>query len=189
MIRLTSALLLALGVWAAVALNPTPADASRCIRIMRQGNIETLVNTCDTCLVATLTRSRPGNAVPVGREYNILAKSRFPVPFRGPGRTRVESEYPCPGTPGGQKDLLKQQQASNVSKPEKCVSIQSAQGVGVVLVNSCTECRAVALERFNTLQGPHNRDYMIVSGRNRVPVKSKGFREVALLGDISCPKN
>lgn len=183
MIRLYAAALIALAVFAAW---PKSADAAKCVRIFRQGNIETLINTCNVCMVATLIRSRPGNAVPVGREFNVQPRSDFPVPFKGPGRSRVKAEWPCPGEKGGQNDLLE-----SFNKPEaepKCVKMERSDRYDVVLVNSCGLCKAVAIERIASNGTTRSRDYFALNGGATVPVRANGYAQVGLLAEIDCPE-
>lgn len=187
MIRLLALILPA--VFAALIGTSLPVQdaeaAERCIRLIRQGNIETLINTCDVCRVASIIRSRPGNEVPVGREINVQARSDFPVPFRGPGRSRIKAERACPGEAGAPKDLMQA-----FDKPEsepKCVSMERADNIGIVLINRCGVCRAVAIERVNGNGGNRDRDYMALAGGARMPVSSNGFSSVGLLGEIACP--
>ncbi len=183
MMRLSVLILIALTVFAAW---PRDADAARCIRIIRQGNIETMVNTCNTCVVANIIRSRPGNAVPVGREFNIQPRSDFPVPFKGPGRTRINSEKPCPGERGADQDLM---ESFNQPKAEKkCVSMERSQRYDVVLINKCGLCKAVAIERVTADGASRSRNYMALAGGSTVPVRANGFAAVGLVGEIDCPK-
>lgn len=73
---------------------------SRCTRIVRdpQVNRETLVNTCQQCVVSKLERRRPGNnaGVPNLRDFNMPGGSSLLLPFMGPGVTRITGELPCP---------------------------------------------------------------------------------------------
>lgn len=77
----------------AVALN-------HCIKIIRDPQVgrETLVNTCNQCLVAKVERRRPGNEIgtPNIRDFNLPGGTSMPLPFMGPGSTRVMKEIPCP---------------------------------------------------------------------------------------------
>lgn len=164
---------------------PTAEAKDRCLRIVRQGNIETLVNTCNSCRVAALIRSRPGNAVPMSRRFNVQGQSTFPVPFRGPGRTRITSDFPCPGEEGGDTDLLKAEEAPAPGAP-KCVSLERASDVGIVLVNRCGACRAVAIERYTADGSGRARAYLTVAGGSRAPVNANGFANVGLLAEIAC---
>lgn len=163
----------------------TPVDAAeRCLRIVRNGNIETLVNTCDTCRIAALIRSRPGSEVPVSRRFNVQGRSTFPVPFKGPGRTRITSDYPCPGD-GGDKDLLTTEKDAKPNEPQ-CVSLENSRDFGVVLVNRCGACRAVAIERYTADGTGRARAYLTVAGGSRAPVSANGFAKVGLLAEIDC---
>ena len=73
---------------------------NRCTRIV-QNNVgrESVVNICKQCVKVSLERRRPGKnpGVPSMREYNIPAGSRLPLPFLGPGVTRIMGESECGG--------------------------------------------------------------------------------------------
>lgn len=75
---------------------------NRCIRVVRDPQVgrETLVNRCNTCMVAKVTRQRPGNAsgTPTLRDFTLLPGNQLLLPFRGPGQTRI-TEAPCAGAP------------------------------------------------------------------------------------------
>lgn len=173
---------------AAIVTMPEPAQAkSECLRIVRQGDIETLVNRCDVCRVASMIRSRPGSQVPVSRRFNVQPQSTFPVPFRGPGRTRLTSDFPCPGEPGGDQDLLDQKSTAKNQDGQKCVSMERSTQFGLMLVNRCGTCRAVAVERFTADGAGRARAYLMVSGGSSVPVNANGFARVGLLAEIPCP--
>jgi len=183
MLRLGAIFLLFL-ILSAVSIETADA-ANQCVRIQRQGNIETFINSCNVCQVATITRSRPGNQVPTGRQINVQARSTFPGPFRGPGRSRITSERPCKGERGGQKDLIESFNQPNTEP--KCVNMERSADNGVTLVNTCGECRAVAIERTVASNGKRARDYVVLAGRGRVPVASRGYSSVGLLAEILCP--
>lgn len=184
MIRICAALL----VLVACTFIPTKQAeaATRCVHLIRQGNSETLVNKCNVCMVTSIFRSRPGNEVPVNRDYYVQARSTFPVPLRGPSRSRIKVEKPCPGEEGSQPDLPKSLQQT--SAQAKCVSMERS-GIGLVLINRCGQCRAVAIERVSADGSKHNRDYMLVAGKASIPVNSDGYAQAGLLGEIACPAN
>ena len=73
---------------------------NHCIKIIRDPQVgrETLVNTCNQCLVAKIERRRPGNEIgtPNMRDFNMPGGTSQPLPFMGPGSTRIMSEAPCP---------------------------------------------------------------------------------------------
>jgi len=183
MMRILAAALITLTVF---AIWPSDAEArSKCVRIVRQGSIETLINTCNVCMVTSIIRSRPGSQVPVGRQLNVQARNSFPVPFRGPGRSRITSERPCPGEEGADQDLLKTFNQPN-AKP-KCVRMERSAANDIVLVNRCGMCKAVAIERKTTDGTNSARDYFALAGNTSVPIRSNGFAQVGLLGEIDCP--
>jgi len=185
MMRISAAALIALTVF---AIWPSDAEASsKCVRIVRQGNIETMVNTCNVCMVTSIIRSRPGSQVPVGRQFNVQARNTFPVPFRGPGRTRIKSERPCPGEQGADQDLLKSFNQPN-AKPQ-CVKMERSARAGIVLVNRCGLCKAVAVQLATADGGTTARDYFALAGNSSMPVRSNGYAQVGLLGEIDCPTN
>ncbi|MBL4614150.1 MAG: hypothetical protein JKY27_04655 [Magnetovibrio sp.] len=80
----------------AIALN-------RCAKLVRDAaGRETVVNVCKTCITVNLERRRPGQNIgtPNLRQFIIPNGSRQPLPFRGPGITRITSEDACPGALG-----------------------------------------------------------------------------------------
>ncbi len=165
---------------------PGPASAAnRCVVVQSQQGQERFVNTCGICRSVTVQRSRPGGGVPASRRIDIQAGTVFPSPFRGPGRSRIRSDRPCPGERGGATDLLKAQQQP-AAAPEQCVSLEQSSVYGVVLVNRCRVCKAVAIERWSGKSGPRVRDYLEVTGNKSQPVASKGYTEVGLLGELDC---
>lgn len=87
--------LVSVSVAEAIAIN-------RCVRIVRdQVGRETLVNTCNACVLARVERRRPGNPnnPPNLRDYTIPQGSKQPLSFRGPGKTRILSEVDCHAIP------------------------------------------------------------------------------------------
>lgn len=76
---------------------------NRCVRIVTDPQVhrETAYNGCDQCVVVKVERRRPGNesGTPTLREFTLLPGSSLPLPFQGPGQSRITSEMPCPGAP------------------------------------------------------------------------------------------
>jgi len=155
--------------------------AAKCTRLIRRGNRETLVNTCDTCRVVGVIRKRVGISTPVRREFNLAARSQFPVPFRGPGSSRITSDIPCKGV---------QKQAGRPANPaqgKKCVTLEQRPQGGVVLVNSCRTCRGVAVNRID--QGGRSlglQAYKLFP-QAVARVAPKGAVSVAISGEVACP--
>lgn len=90
---------LALAFGLSVASEAQAVALNRCLKIVRdpQVNRETVVNTCQECLVAKIERRRPGSAtdMPTMREYTIPGGTAQPLPFMGPGSTRLLGQLPC----------------------------------------------------------------------------------------------
>ena len=77
---------------------PVEAGVSqRCARLVPTGGREVIINECATCRIVNIIRKRPGNSAPFTRSYNVQPNTTFPVPFRGPGRSRVTSVRACKG--------------------------------------------------------------------------------------------
>lgn len=163
-----------------------PVKAQRCTRLIPTGGREVIINSCNICRTVGITRKRPGIAVPVIRSFNVQAKSTFPVPFRGPGRSRVTSERVCKGEAGASKNLVEPGPKRKTDKA--CVSLEKARAGGVALVNKCRVCKAVLIERQNRLGGRAQRQAYKVSPGTVLPVPSKGQARVGLVGEIDCPR-
>lgn len=73
---------------------------NKCIRLIRNPQVgsEIIVNTCRKCMTAKIQRKRPGGVTgtPTQREFNLQPGTQLPLPFRGPGQTRIKREAPCP---------------------------------------------------------------------------------------------
>jgi len=161
----------------------TPVDAASCVRIIRQGNSEVLYNKCNACRVVSLMRQRAGNALPVRREFTLSARSKFPVPFRGPGRTRITNDMGCKGEANAQK--LQQSKPARTGK--QCVQLTQGPSGSVVLANSCKSCRGVAIKRMNISGRSLGQQVYKLLPQAVVSVKSKGAARVALLAEVACP--
>ncbi len=163
-----------------------PVKAQRCTRLIPTGGREVIINSCNTCRTVGITRKRPGIAVPVIRSFNVPAKSTFPVPFRGPGRSRVTSVRVCKGEAGASKNLVEPGPKRKTDKA--CVSLEKVRAGGVALVNKCKVCKAVLIERQNRLGGGVQRQAYKVPPSTVLPVPSKGQARVGLVGEIDCPR-
>lgn len=170
----------------AVTAMPSPAMAAKgqCVRLIPDGRREVIFNACSSCRMIGITRKRPGNAVPVSRTYNIQPHSEFPVPFRGPGRSRITYELPCKGEPGAARNLV---DPAPIKKAEgACVSLEKTRAGGVALINKCQVCKAALIERKDRTGAGHRQAYK-VAPQSVVAVPSKGMAGVGLVGEIACP--
>ena len=158
------------------AINPYLLNiATKCTRLVRSGNSEALVNTCGTCRVVGVIRKRAGIATPVRREFSLPARSRFPVPFRGPGRSRITSDIPCKG------------KKTTPAQGEKCVTLEQRGQGNVVLVNSCGTCRGVAVQRVNKTGRPLGLEAYKLFPQAVARVAPKGAAKVTIAGEVACP--
>jgi len=155
--------------------------ATRCTRLIRRGSSETLVNTCNTCRIVSVTRKRTGISTPVRREFNLAARSRFPVPFRGPGNTRITSDILCKGSPS------KSAHPINSVQTKKCVALEQRQNGKVVLVNSCGTCRGVAVHRVNKAGRSLGLQAYKLFPQAVAQVAPKGATSVTISGEVACP--
>lgn len=78
---------------------------NRCAQLVRdQAGREILSNRCNTCITFKVERRRPGQSTlgtPNSRDFNVPAGTYQALPFRGPGKTRIVSESPCPTAQDG----------------------------------------------------------------------------------------
>lgn len=168
---------------------PTEAALLKCTRLIPTGGREVIINQCNKCRIVNITRKRPGNAVPVTRTYNVRPKSKIDLPFRGPGRSRITSELPCKGDPGGAINLIDEDRGKKKArkKVEVCVAMERTPGGGVRLVNSCKVCKAALIERQDASGGNGKRQAYKVVPKIPVPVPSFGAAQIALLAEVACP--
>jgi len=182
---LVAAFLMAVATLVSLLATTTPSEgAERCIRVQRQGNIETLVNVCMTCIVARVIRSRPGNDVPVARQFTVQPRNTMPTSFKGPGRSRVKSEHVCPGQEPPKSTLNAD---SNRPGAPRCVSVTGQTPSGVIMANNCNTCRAVAVIRMSEDGNSQARDYFKIEANKRVGVNANGYAQIGLLAEIACP--
>jgi len=163
--------------------------AGRCTRLIRRAGSETLVNTCNTCLMVNLARKRSGIALPVRRSFSLAPKSTFPVPFRGPGRTRITSEVPCKGTAEEAPNLANtdSRQQRKDDSAVQCVQLKQGSSGNPVLVNACKKCRAAAIRRMNAAGSPMGQQAYLLQPDAIVSIEARGAAAVGLLADIDCP--
>jgi len=161
-----------------------PADASsqRCVRMFSQGHSEFVVNACDVCRRVSVQRRRAGNqGAPTMRTYDLLPGSKFSLPFKGPGRSRVTSDVPCRDVQERSRDV------KNTAKGNACVSLVGTARGGIALVNECSECRAAAVERFSKAGQSMGREFYKLRAKDSIRVKPKGAAHVGYLADVACP--
>jgi hypothetical protein len=175
--------------FASILPSSAVAKTSRCAIIIPTSGREILVNQCNKCLVINITRKRPGNAIPATRSYNVQPKSRFTLPFRGPGRSRVTSVLPCKGEPGAAENLMDPDFGKMRKKPEKktCVSIERSLAGDLQLVNDCNTCKAALIELYFGSRSQRKRQAFKVLPNSPLKVPSQGASKITILAEVKCP--
>lgn len=156
--------------------------ANRCVRLMRRGGSETLVNTCGTCKIVGITRKRSGIAMPIRRSFNIQGGTSLDMPFRGPGSSRITSTQSCQDEAADARDADKSRLANN-----QCLQLKQAVGGKVLLVNNCSTCRGGAVQRMNKIGQIVNRQAFRLKPKGETAVVSQGAAKVSIIADIACP--
>lgn len=183
--RTFSAAVLAAITLSFLTLAATSAEAAgRCTRVVHQGPTEYIVNACNTCQVVNIRRKRRGVAMPIMRTYNVQPRSKLPMSFKGPGRSRISSEVPCEGEAGAGVNVMDPNAAKAAQK--QCVTLKATAAGGVVLVNSCGSCRGAAVERYAANGQSMGREAFKLNPLSAVPVKPRGAAQVGYLADVPC---
>ena len=122
------------------------------------------------------------------RTYDLRPNSKFPLPFKGPGRSRITSDVPCRDELGGGRDIFNPGKGRRRSAaPKSCVALQNTGKGSVMLVNQCSECRAAAVARYSSSGKSLGRQFYKVYPKASVRVAAKGAASVGYLADIACP--
>lgn len=152
---------------------PAAAAGKKCVSLDKRLGFEALVNSCRSCRIVNLTRSRPGNLPTTQRTYTVPGKSRIDLSFRGPGKTTVLSDIACDGSTPEQLYNL------------KCVRFHRFDDGSPALFNECPACRAVVVERQNP-DGERNRSTYTLNNRAYLPLRTYGARIARIVSDKAC---
>ena len=166
---------------------PVEAGVSqRCARLVPTGGREVIINECATCRIVNIIRKRPGNSAPFTRSYNVQPNTTFPVPFRGPGRSRVTSVRACKGGIGAAENLLDKNPKKKAAAT--CVDLKRNKAGAIVLANSCAACKAALIERTGGRIAKAKRQAYKIGPLSATEVPQLGASKVGLVGTIDCPK-
>jgi len=182
--RAIAGIAMAFTVVAGFAAAPAADAAGRCTRVLQQGGSEFIVNTCNACRVVNIRRKRRGIAMPVMRTYNVQGRSKFPVSFKGPGRSRITSEVPCEGETGAGVNVMDKKAPQAAQR--QCVTLKATATGGVILVNNCAKCRGVAVERYAANGKSMGRQAYKMKPLSVRTVQSKGAAQVGYLAEVPC---
>ncbi|MDP6573776.1 MAG: hypothetical protein QGI06_09745 [Rhodospirillales bacterium] len=158
-------------------LNPLleRAKALRCVRLAKRSGREIVVNACGTCRIVKVSRKRPGSNPASSRTYTMARSSTMPLPFRGPGRTRLLGDQPCKGKDASPAEASDRQ----------CVALRKNKTGKTVLVNGCEVCRKVSLERIHA-NGERTVQFYTIARNAYVPAPPRGARSARVLSDQNC---
>lgn len=160
------------------------AQATECARLLPGPTGETLVNQCNVCRTVSLLRSRVGNANPTQRSFTLHPGIPVSVPFKGAGRSRIVSDTPCEGAPGGPVNIVNPKaQAAPPSEPI-CVNLYRVGGQ-ILMLNACEACRQVTVARTGQGGGEARVNY-ILNGKSRLPLDPLGAASARLVGEARC---
>lgn len=160
------------------------AQATECARLLPGPTGETLVNQCNVCRTVSLLRSRVGNANPTQRSFTLHPGIPVAVPFKGSGRSRIVSDTPCEGAPGGPVNIVNPKaQAAPPSEPI-CVNLYRVGGQ-ILMLNACEACRQVTVARTGQGGGEARVNY-ILNGKSRLPLDPLGAASARLVGEARC---
>jgi hypothetical protein len=149
--------------------------ALSCVRLAKRSGREIVVNTCGACRVVKVSRKRPGSNPASSRSYTVARSSSMPLPFRGPGRTRLLGDSPCRG---------KEAPVAEISD-RQCVGLRKNGKGKTVLVNGCQVCRTVKLERIHAT-GQRTVQTYTIARYAYVPASPRGAKEARVLSDQNC---
>ena len=159
--------------------------AGSCTRILQKNSTEYIFNACDACRKVNIQRKRRSIAMPVMRTYNIQPRSKFPTSFRGIGRSRITSEIPCEGTKGASVNITDPHTKHRQQKI--CINLQALGLKGVVLVNKCSRCQGVVIQRISINGNSMGQQIYKMKPLSVISVRSKGAAQVRYVTEAPCP--
>ncbi len=157
---------------------PAGAEAGKCVRVVNHATGEMLANGCSGCRLVSVQRARPGGHKPTSQTLTVPKKTSQPLPFRGPGYTRITAERPCPG------DAPEPISAGDISA-RKCVRFLKKPAGGAALINPCKVCRTVKVEFVDTAGNRTHRAFAIAP-RSPVTFPAAGLAKARILLDAPC---
>ena len=185
---LYSAIIAAFIIWLITPQQTVKAGVSQCTRLIAKTYREFVVNYCNSCRRVEIRRRRIGTSnAPVMRTYDLQPNSKFPLPFKGPGRSRVTSDVPCRDKASRGRDNFNPGKSQRTKQPQTCVSSQNNGTQGITLVNNCGECRAVALVRNSRSGEPLGRHFFKLKPHKKIRILPKGGERISYLTDFICP--
>ena len=169
-------LLLVLLAMLVLAWPRAAAAGGQCVSAVNRVQGDVLVNRCNECRIAEITHKRRGNGFPLQRTYRIPASGKMELSFRGSGKTRVVLDKPCDAD------------ETTAEAPAKdCAKLAKADNGLPVLINACTVCRGVVLER-SASNGSKRRQVFTMTGRSMLPLKILGAAKMEIVSELPCSR-
>lgn len=122
--------------------SPSAYAAAECARVTRVAGQVILTNICGQCRNIQVVKDRGGNALPSLRTFVLNGGEQFPLPFKGPGATRVVSDGNC-----REDSQIGQHEQHKIAEALRQCILPAQTSRGVVLANSCNTCRSIVIER------------------------------------------
>ncbi len=175
-------------LWLIADQKSAKAGISKCARMYSQQIREFVVNSCNTCRRVAVQRRRVGlYSAPIMRTYDLQPKTKFPLPFKGPGRSKIASDVPCRDQAGGGQNILKPSQIQTLDQPKNCISSRNNRKFGLTLINNCRECRTVALASYSRSGKLNRRRFYKLKPHKRIHIRSSQGSRISYLKDFACP--
>ena len=152
------------------------AAGSQCVSAVNRVQGDVLVNRCNECRIAEITHQRRGNGFPLRRSYRIPASGKMELSFRGSGKTRVILDKPCDAD-----------EATTEAPATNCAKLAKRKNQKPVLVNTCTFCRGVVLER-SASNGSKRRQVFTMTGRSMLPISALGATKLEIVSELPCSR-
>ena len=171
-------------------VNPLSVEATenRCVRLIKSGGQEILVNNCQSCRHVKVMRSRPTAEVPTTRDVTVMGQSKSTLSFKGPGNTRVTSEEPCESAPGSSPNLVEPLKQPIVDpQVGQCIRPHRTDSGVLALINHCGDCRSVLIERSGGRNGTSHHAYA-VGGGAALKIEADGATAGRIVKEAACSK-
>ncbi len=171
-------------VFAKTAFNG--AGLRKCVRVVRHASGDMLENGCASCRLISVQRARPGGVKPTSQTLTVPKRTRQPLPFRGPGHTRITADRPCPGAaPEPLRADAGSAAGSTAGSGRKCVRLLKTRTGGAALINPCQVCRTVKVEFVDNAGNRTHRAFAIAP-HSPLSFPSVGLAKARILMDGPC---
>ena len=156
----------------------------KCVKLLKRGRSEILINSCGSCRIVAVMRKRSGIAMPILRSFSVHPNAPYNLPFKGPGRSRITTIQNCQSEESNTKDSVKRKIGNELGK---CVVLKQMINGSAIIINECNTCRGAAVQRINQNGQLMNRQAYKLKPNQSILVKPKGATQLGLIAEIACP--